>query len=278
MSRRWFPTLHVLRGLAALGVCLAHVMGFFPHSPVIGTFMLGQTGVQLFFVLSGFLMAHVYRAHFGDAGAVGPFLRARWARTLVPYWAALPLAALTFPEFQWPIGGGPVSLETTLKAVLVFDQQTAPILTAAWTLSYEWGFYLAFAAVALLFGRRAWWMFAGAWTLVIALAYPWDGRWTPRLAEAAWFAFFLGMLAEELASRLRPPRHAGWLLAALVGVGLLLAHPQAPAWRGDIAWPAPFAVLVLAAALYDRARAPTFRGSRRAGATGPMRSISPTSR
>jgi peptidoglycan/LPS O-acetylase OafA/YrhL len=83
------PGLTALRGIAALCVLLHHFTGFL--LPATGEALARWTGcfarsylwVDFFFLLSGFLLAHLYRDHVGFGKpfrAYGAFLRARLAR------------------------------------------------------------------------------------------------------------------------------------------------------------------------------------------------------
>ncbi len=83
------PSLTALRGIAALCVLLHHLTAYF--LPVTGEILAGYTGfflrsylwVDFFFILSGFLIAHIYQnsVHLGGGrAAYFAFLRARFAR------------------------------------------------------------------------------------------------------------------------------------------------------------------------------------------------------
>ena len=82
--------LDLARALAISGVFAAH--GFsLQGMPVLDDL---RTGVDLFFVLSGFLIGRIYfRSQALGTFALGPFWLSRWWRTLPPYFAALALHA-----------------------------------------------------------------------------------------------------------------------------------------------------------------------------------------
>jgi peptidoglycan/LPS O-acetylase OafA/YrhL len=57
------PSLTPLRGLAALFVVAFHLQFFIPnlhYEATVPAFLLGYVWVDFFFVLSGFIIAHVY--------------------------------------------------------------------------------------------------------------------------------------------------------------------------------------------------------------------------
>jgi peptidoglycan/LPS O-acetylase OafA/YrhL len=83
--------LDIARAAAITGVFLVH--GFtFNGIPLLGDL---RTGVDLFFVLSGFLIGRIYfRSHAAGNFALWPFWISRWWRTLPPYFVALGLHAL----------------------------------------------------------------------------------------------------------------------------------------------------------------------------------------
>lgn len=84
------PTLNGIRALACLMVVIAHV----PETFKVDT--VGATGVALFFVLSGFLMGHLYGHKPWTVELAGRFAIARFARIAPIYWLTiLTCAALT---------------------------------------------------------------------------------------------------------------------------------------------------------------------------------------
>src|SRR3954454_3990840 len=88
-------SLQGLRGVAALLVLLAHsstIAGsgkYLDHDPTHGLFLFGSSGVYLFFVLSGFIIAHVHADDVGRPGAAGRYLWRRFARIYPFYWVVL---------------------------------------------------------------------------------------------------------------------------------------------------------------------------------------------
>lgn len=142
--------LQYLRGLAAIAVVLFHAAG---RSGM--NFHAGEAGVDLFFLLSGFLMVAIS----GPDTRPLAFLADRIRRIVPVYWIAtsvMLLAALAgaFPKVQ---------LEAPhVIASYLFIPWTSPsngnvwpLLVPGWTLNFEMGFYLLFAALLPL-GRQLW--------------------------------------------------------------------------------------------------------------------------
>lgn len=97
------PQLDSIRGLAAVAIVIYHFCSvLLPAliSPIIARFYLA---VDIFFVLSGFVMIHVYGAAFSTGIAVTDvlnFLRARFARIYPLHLATL----LSMAYWHWPSG------------------------------------------------------------------------------------------------------------------------------------------------------------------------------
>lgn len=100
-SRRIFG-LDLLRAIAILGVLGSHILWIFPEANSGGLVYLlqfgGVMGVELFFVLSGFLIGRILLRHFlkphFHKGHFKYFLVRRWFRTLPNYYAVLLLNIL----------------------------------------------------------------------------------------------------------------------------------------------------------------------------------------
>ncbi len=169
------PSLTALRGFAALAVVLFHFADraaptLLLHNPLIAH---GALGVDLFFVLSGFILAHVYGAEARAGGVrIGPFLRNRLARvyplhlllTVVALGWALTLTAtgrLTFEAQALQLGLDPVTgqgfwatLSAHLWLVHAWGTTSGLALnTVSWSVSAEWFAYLLFPGLAALM----WW-------------------------------------------------------------------------------------------------------------------------
>ena len=143
-----FAALQAVRAAAALGV-LVHHAGHTAHKldpsmPLIAFTGWAQAGVDLFFVLSGFVILH---AATGPRQTARGYMLARLRRIFLPYWpVGLTLTALALASGT--IGGWPNLLASI--ALLPLGQ---PALAIGWTLQHELVFY-ALVGIALFSG---WW-------------------------------------------------------------------------------------------------------------------------
>lgn len=140
------PNIQALRAVAALWVALHHAFPHYiamgGHSPaLVAAGKLGFAGVDIFFVISGFVVALTTTDKpRGKASAVR-FIRNRAARIYLGYW---PFLALMFAiNFSY----SPATLPSTplLQSVLLLEPKDhRNILPVAWSLTYELYFYALF--------------------------------------------------------------------------------------------------------------------------------------
>ena len=154
MQRQLIFNVQLLRFLAAAAVLFTHTFTLLlPQSPLSIVPWIG--GVDVFFVISGFIMTWMTLGQFGSAHASRRFLLRRIIRIVPPYWffTLLTIAVVV-------AAGGRIRNTTAdgaqIATSLLFipwpriDGAFVPILAQGWTLNYEAFFYLAFA-VAMLF-------------------------------------------------------------------------------------------------------------------------------
>ncbi len=154
--------LDAVRGVAVMAVVVYHcftlaVVDARPDGGVgPGWWLLGagSLGVDLFFVLSGFLLAGSWdrcrRRHpEGLGAALGAYWRNRSLRILPAYWASLAvLLPLTAPALLASTGGlGRIALLATLQGYVV-KELPGQVNLVYWSLTTEVHFYLALPAVA----------------------------------------------------------------------------------------------------------------------------------
>lgn len=256
--------MQALRAFAALLVVIHHGQneaailaartgtGFVPSAA-----LPWPAGVDVFFVISGFIIVHAAGPLYGRPGARGRFVAHRIARLVPLYWLvtglylALGLAApaLLSGESNWP---GPA----TILASFLFwpaaraDGAVLPLYGLGWTLNYEMGFYALFALGLGLSRRGAVAWLAGALALLVLAGRLLPGSPVP-------LAFWSDPIVLEFAlgAGLALARAEGFGLGslarlALAGAGLigLAAAPAEPSLR-LLAWGLPAALLVAAAVL-----------------------------
>lgn len=156
-------SIQALRGIAALMVVIRHClenMYSADNMPLIVSriHQVGAAGVDIFFVISGFIMVYTSYNQFETVGAPKRFLLRRLIRVAPMYWlvtTALLLGLLFVPgafgslKFQlWHV----IASYTFLPA---YSSSGAlmPLLIPGWTLVYEMYFYLLFA-ILLMAPRR----------------------------------------------------------------------------------------------------------------------------
>jgi len=155
------PTLHnlqALRGIAIILVVLLHLAsaGYLygdGSTPLAAFSILGVSGVDLFFVISGFVMATITRGTFRKKGSLPLFLYSRAARIYPAYWVfslALLAAHLLFPLLGDPQRWREIDIA---RSLLLLPQTRGPILVVGWTLVLEMYFY-GVVALSLLLPER----------------------------------------------------------------------------------------------------------------------------
>ena len=213
------PVLHnvqILRFIAAAAVVIGHSADRgLPAQSLHPWFwsVPWWNGVDLFFVISGFIMAWLSRDAFGVPGAAADFLKRRAVRIIPPYWFFTTLTVIAVSLLGGRFRGTSVDLGQLLTSYTFLpwprlDGKLNPILAQGWTLNYEAFFYVAFAAVLL--SRRGLPLLCTGFALLTLL-----GSWLP----ASWFmlSFWARPLILEFV--------AGILLAQLHARGFRLALP-----------------------------------------------------
>jgi peptidoglycan/LPS O-acetylase OafA/YrhL len=187
------PAFDGYRAFAILGIVLFHV--FFVtgilitslHSAAgIITWAILPRGIEVLFIVSGFVVYLPTVARDGDFGRVGAYAVRRGARILPAYWLALVVAILllaTVSDSPGVPGAGPIVEHFTMlqTPALLWDQGFPlgfHVIAPVWTLSPEITFYIVLPFVASFFFRRPFWAVAGAVVVVLlwqALAHNADG-------------------------------------------------------------------------------------------------------
>ena len=232
--------VQALRALAACLVVVVHLAGLLERLGVHGAILdAGAAGVDLFFVISGFVMLHTTT---GRRTAPGAFLLNRVIRVVPLYWLltlALFTVALAVPALLGATRATLADLVRSLTFVPFVKPNglCQPLLFLGWTLNYEMMFYLLFAATLAIRGDLIRMLCASALLGLIVVA---GAVLRPTNAALAFWSdpivleFGYGMALALLWTRRRllPPAGAWCVLAAglliLIGHGLLL--PYVPRW------------------------------------------------
>ena len=241
-------SVQVLRAISAIAITILHVAqsaGVFVGRPGEAPypwlkFLPWDASVDIFFVISGFVMVYASSRLFARPGAVRLFAGRRLARIVPLYWAATTLVllvALASPAMlSEPLGGGVAYI---LASYFFIPWQRPdgfiqPIFRLGWTLNYELLFYTTFALfVGLRRGRAV----AGVSAVMIALAgaglalrpdNPQLRFWTdPIILE-----FAAGMLVAQLLLADVRLRSSACIALAVLGVAMLFVEGRADGpWR-----------------------------------------------
>ena len=263
-SGRFIPEMDGLR-FAAIGmVILYHLTGYLvaksplyhanpPNSNWLAqAAQVGSGGVELFFVISGFILGLPFAAYYLK-GAAPVNLRKYYLRRLTrlepPYIAALLVLYILALAIK---GVPPVSFYPHLAASLFYLHSLiygtlSPAMGVAWSLEVEVQFYLLVPLLTLLFAIKSRTLRRSSIVLLILSALTAQAIFlhhTPRAALSilAYVQFFLvGFLLADVFLATwgeAPRRNIGWDFVALAGWPLLfvilhspgLAHWLFPAW------------------------------------------------
>ena len=102
-TRQKFELLQVFRGLTALGVLAFHLTVRMYQKlsiPLVAALLPAQSGVDFFFVLSGFIIYHAHRGDLGRSERAGRYAKRRLVR-IYPLYLIMTLAALILYLIGW---------------------------------------------------------------------------------------------------------------------------------------------------------------------------------
>ena len=261
-------SIQILRAVAALGVLVHHtaheVVAKTGVTVPFGEFVVGAGGVDLFFVISGFVMVYASERLFAQPGASRVFILRRIARIVPLYWTVTAIL-VGYVYVAHRIFPPPFITAEGVIASFVFlpyplpNGLMAPVHALGWTLNYEMFFYAVFALAIVLPRRGAVSAITALFVLLVGV-----GLIVPlRQPFAFWFSpiileFCFGMLI-ALAWRdgRRLQRQASLLLiaAALAAYAASAVWGPFVAWRW-LEWGVPGAMLVTALALARDTPAP----------------------
>lgn len=195
-------SIQYLRAFAALLVVLAHIG--WTNS------LWGQQGVDIFFIISGFIMAHVaLREPLPSA-----FLWARFQRVAPLYWIATIAWVVIHPTYDLR----DVVMSLAFIPHLDTSHWIGPVMKQGWTLLYEVAFYGLFAVALLLPNHRRLFFMTIVLTGLVALG------WVARSDSALAQVYLSPLLVEFLAGLwLHRAWQRGWLERPILGAIAVLA-------------------------------------------------------
>ncbi len=142
-------SLQALRALAAFGVVACHLIGFernYVAGPDVtpAAFQYGMVGVDLYFVISGFIITLMCKGRFRRQGEAPRFL---WRRFIRVYPIFLIWCLAVFAVFVLHPGmvNSSHGRPDIVRSFLLLPQRNLPLLLVSWTLVFEAFFYVLFA-------------------------------------------------------------------------------------------------------------------------------------
>jgi peptidoglycan/LPS O-acetylase OafA/YrhL len=213
-----YPLIQALRGIAALWVVLFHIHASGHVHFIEPIFRVGNSGVAIFFALSGFVIAHSLRGDRITFNYLGRFALRRSIRLDPALWAsiALCIGASMVRHHTAPSMGQFLSTITYSQVFLGYPA----INDVYWTLTYEVQFYIVLVLCVMVAQRFG--------TIFYLIPFAAASLWGSGLLScptgmflSLWHAFFLGVLSYHAI------RSATWLVAfAALCLILIVSDPS----------------------------------------------------
>lgn len=231
MSLNRWQSVQALRGVAVLGVVAFHAM--IVEAKYSGGdrllpdfFKLGQSGVDLFFVISGFVIMSVTTGRFGNRREPLRFIWGRLTRIYPVYWFYFFLTVpLLFIKPDW-VNTSQGRHQELVSSFFLLPDDRLPLVMVAWSLIHELWFYLVFS-VLLAFNERVllpalllWGVLITAASVFITAADLSSGFRV--MLHPYTLEFITGALVFSFISRKHGKSFCSWLPLALAGVILTL--------------------------------------------------------
>ncbi|MGY3041529.1 exopolysaccharide production protein ExoZ [Rhodanobacter sp. TND4EL1] len=273
--------IQALRGIAALMVVIVHsrfILQDTDAGKAVAYYVMYPMamGVDLFFLISGFLMVLTTQNFDGTKGYAWRFMAKRIAR-IWPVYAVVSVAVVAL-EHHGLRGFRDLSTMMPFLEGLLFiphDPEKSPLyflmaVSVAWTLCFEFYFYLVFAS-SMLFGKRRYLAMATWFAITLVLIPVMRGDFTLGVSSqptVAWWRyanlainpiiwdFLFGMLAAWLyVSRVRIKSRGliyGVMIALLAGIVINWDRLGLANFHGPGGWGLPLAIIFFGIVLFAK--------------------------
>lgn len=233
-----FEGVQALRFVAALLVVVTHATFYVSNRllPDWATWEAGTVGVDIFFVISGFVMIMTVSPFRAAPQGWRYFAMRRVVRIVPMYWLATTAKILTLLVLPGIALRSALDPQHILFSYLFLPSRNEagvvePVLGVGWTLTFEMYFYAVFALALLL--RVSPFLFAGSWMVAASivgalLVGDTDSPWAVYLDRVVLY-FVVGMAIGKLV-QLGYVRWAPALVSVLLAVAVVLAV------AGDAGW------------------------------------------
>jgi len=182
MNNSQIPILDSLRAFAALSVCLYHFVctttGYITNDFIISIFSVGKYGVQLFFVISGFVIPWaMYQAKFEFKNFTS-FVLKRLTRLEPPYIVSILLALfiLYVRENYWGLENKHISI--SVNQVMLHFGYLIPFFTqynwlnqVYWTLAIEFQYYFFIAILFIPLVKSNWKLRGLIYCIILTMSF-----------------------------------------------------------------------------------------------------------
>jgi len=261
-------SLQGLRGVAVLGVVLFHMtsveLKFSAGDLLLPAWLdFFQLGVDLFFIISGFVMVIVSRGRFQRVIEVKRFAFNRVSRIYPTYWLYFFITLGVFLVQPGMVNSSHGSSNLWMSFLLLPSDQVLLVMVA-WSLVFELWFYLVFSGLLLFKERLLPWMLTG-WALILLLFNAFqDWQVYPPALQIILHPYALEFIAGVALALLFYSRHSAriptsivWALLAVALLGGIPLIAMARLFEGHglarmLAVGVVFGVIVFALALLER--------------------------
>lgn len=255
-----YEGIQALRFVAALLVVVTHATFYVserlvPDHPVWSN---GAAGVDVFFVISGFVMVVSSQGLIGRDDGARTFLLRRLSRIVPLYWVATTLKVAAILAVPAAVLNGGIDVAHIVKSYLFipsYNEQGGlhPVVAVGWTLNFEMFFYIAFALALWL--RVPPLPFVGLIFAALSVAALFREPDWPALAfwlDTIVLEFVAGMVLARLCidgARVPPAVAATMVLVGFAG--LLWPWGEVPGMMRVLVWGIPAVLIVAGVALLE---------------------------
>jgi peptidoglycan/LPS O-acetylase OafA/YrhL len=161
-EKHGLPSIQALRAITAIAVALAHACHYLEKELGIPNSLpgseFGSAGVDLFFVISGFVMVYASERFFRREASPAEFFLRRLARIVPLYWVTTSIILAYLLLHYGSLQAVHFSPAVVIASYLFIpypqtDGYMAPVHGVGWSLNFEMFFYVCFC-LALPLGRR----------------------------------------------------------------------------------------------------------------------------